>query len=69
MICGMLDPILGPHMKFLSRVFKHGSYYTEMEEASHFVQEWGDKVAKLAIQVFEKHSDIAGVQKIEPGKA
>ena len=67
--CGMQDPILGPHMKSLAHMFKHGCYYTEIEEASHFVQEWGDKVAKLAIQVFEKHSNIAGVQEIEHGKA
>ena len=50
-------------------MFRHGCYYTEIEEASHFVQEWGDKVAMLVMQVFEKQSDIAGVQKIEPGKA
>ena len=68
-VCGMQDPILGPHMKSLARVFRHGCYYTEIKEASHFVQEWGEKVAKLAIQVFEKQNDIAGVQKIEPGKA
>ena len=68
-VCGMQDPILGPHMKSFARVFKHGCLYTEIEEASHFVQEWGDKVAKLAIQVFEKNNEIAGVQKIEPDKA
>ena len=67
--CGMQDPILGPHMKSLARVFKHGCYYAEIEEASHFVQEWGDRVAKLAIQVFEKQGDVAGVQRIEPGNA
>ena len=66
--CGMLDPILGPHMKSLASVFKNGCYYTEIEEASHFVQEWGDRVAKLAIQVFENRGDIDGVQRIRPRK-
>ena len=65
---GMKDPILGPQMKTLARVFKHGCHYTEIEEASHFVQEWGDKVARIAIQIFEKHNEIAGVEKMEPHK-
>ena len=48
------------------RMWKHGCYYAEIEEASHFIQEWGDKVAKLAIEVFEKQSNIVGVQRLEP---
>ena len=67
--CGMQDPILGPHMKSLARVFKHGCYYAEIEEASHFVQEWGDEVAKLALRVFEGQADFSRVQKIEPSRA
>ena len=67
-VCGMQDPILGPQMKPLARLFKNGCYYAEIEEASHFVQEWGDKVAKLAVEAFEKHGDVAGVLKIEPGQ-
>ena len=66
--CGMQDPILGPHMKSLASVFKNGCYYAEIEEASHFVQEWGEEVAKLAIRIFGNHANINGVQKIEPGK-
>ena len=68
-VCGMRDPILGPQMKTLARLFKHGCYYTELEEASHFVQEWGDQVARLAIQIFEKQSEVAGVQEIQPANA
>ena len=64
--CGMQDRILGPHMKTLAQVFKHGCYYAEIEDASHFVQEWGDEVAKLAIQVFEGGADMGKVQKIAP---
>ena len=66
--CGIQDPLLGPHMKALARMWKHGCYYAEIEEASHFVQEWGDKVARLAIEVFEKQSKVAGVQRLEPVK-
>ncbi|TKA51656.1 hypothetical protein B0A55_13440 [Friedmanniomyces simplex] len=64
--CGMQDAILGPHMKSLARVFRNGCYYAEIEDASHFVQEWGDQVAKLAIEVFETYGNIAGVQEIKP---
>ncbi|OQN95072.1 hypothetical protein B0A48_18907, partial [Cryoendolithus antarcticus] len=64
--CRVQDPILGPHMKSLACMFKHGCYYAEIEEASHFVQEWGDQVAKLAIDVFEMHGNVAGVQEMKP---
>ncbi|OQN95134.1 hypothetical protein B0A48_18843 [Cryoendolithus antarcticus] len=56
----------GPHMKSLACMFKHGCYYAEIEEASHFVQEWGDQVAKLAIDVFEMDGSVAGVQEMKP---
>lgn len=69
-VCGMKDPILGPHMKTLARIFKNGCYYTEFKDASHFVQEWGDQVAKMAIQLFEnKNESIDGVLKMEPSQA
>ena len=68
-VAGMQDPILGPQMKSLARVFKNGCYYAELEEASHFVQEWGDKVAELAIQIFEKQGKVIGVKKMEPATA
>ena len=65
-VCGVQDTILGPHMKSLAGVFKNGCYYAEIEEASHFVQEWGERVAKLAVQVFENCGNIDGVQQIQP---
>ena len=66
-ICGAQDTLLGPPvMKALARVFKNGCYYGELEEASHFVQEWGDRVAKLAIQIFENGGNIEGVQQVQP---
>ncbi|KAK0952199.1 hypothetical protein LTR91_024544 [Friedmanniomyces endolithicus] len=36
--CGMQDPILGPHMKSLARVFRNGCHCAEIEDALHFVQ-------------------------------
>ncbi|KAK3045442.1 hypothetical protein LTR09_012961 [Extremus antarcticus] len=66
-VCGVQDRLLGrPAMKGLAGVFKHGCYYAEIEEASHFVQEWGDRVVKLAIQVFENGGNIDGVQQMQP---
>ena len=65
-VCGMQDPILAPQMKRLAQVFKHGCYYAEIEEASHFVQEWGQQVARMAIQVFEAKGGVDGVTKMEP---
>ena len=67
-VCGVQDPILGPQMKTLAQVFKHGCYYAEIEKASHFVQEWGEQVARMAIQIFEKKAGVDGMTKIEPTK-
>ena len=64
--CGIQDLTMGPGMKALGRMWKNGCYYTEIEEAAHFVQEYGDKVARLAIEVFEKRSEVAGVQRLDP---
>ncbi|KAH8819298.1 putative haloalkane dehalogenase [Xylogone sp. PMI_703] len=70
MACGPKDPVMGTEiMKTLSTVWKNGCYYTSIPEAGHFVQEWGDQVARLAIQVFENPgSAVNGVQKIEPNR-
>lgn len=68
LVCGIQEPILGPQMKTLAKVSKHGCCYTEIVEASHFVQEWGEQVARMAIQVFEKKGDVDGVTKIEPAR-
>ena len=70
MACGLKDPVLGTEvMNSLAAVWKNGCYYTDIPEAGHFVQEWGDQVAKLAIQVFENAGTgrrLEGVRKIEP---
>lgn len=70
MACGMQDPVLGPPvMERLARVWKNGCYYAEIEDAGHFVQERGEKVAKLAIEVFEKRGEVEGVRRVAPGRA
>jgi haloalkane dehalogenase len=67
MACGQKDPVLGgPVMEALAQVWKNGCYYAEIEEAGHFVQEWGDRVAKLAIEVFERGERVNGVHKMKP---
>jgi haloalkane dehalogenase len=70
MACGMKDPVLGsPVMKNLSKIWNNGCHYTEIDEGGHFLQEWGGKVARLAIQVFEKQRHVPGVVKVEPDRA
>jgi haloalkane dehalogenase len=54
MACGTQDPALGPWItERLVEVWKHGCCRANIQEGGHFLQEWGDEVAKLAIQVFE----------------
>ena len=70
MACGQQDQVLGPPtMKMMSRVWKNGCFYTELEDAGHFVQEWGHRVAELAISVFEKKGYVEGVRSVRPPKA
>ena len=42
----------------------------DIQEGGHFLQEWGDGVAKLAIQVFEAEGEVnvEGVKRLWPGK-
>lgn len=71
MACGMQDPVLGPRvMERLAEVWKNGCYYADIQEGGHFLQEWGDEVAKLAIQVFEAKGEVnvEGVKRVWPGK-
>ncbi len=50
---GMQDPVLGsPVMNALRRVIKGCPEPYEMPEAGHFVQEWGEEVAKKALKAF-----------------
>jgi haloalkane dehalogenase len=67
---GIQDPVLGPPViRKLARMWKNGCYYAEIDEAGHFVEEWGEEAARLAIEVFEKQGKIDGVRMVEPGKA
>lgn len=66
MACGPQDPVLGLQvMKALSTVWKNGCYFTSIPGAGHFVQEWGDQVARLAIQTFENAETGQGIEGVE----
>jgi len=53
MAVGMQDPILGPPaMKYLREQIRHCPPPMEVAEAGHFVQEWGEKIAERALEVF-----------------
>jgi pimeloyl-ACP methyl ester carboxylesterase len=53
MAVGMQDPVLGPPvMKALQKVIKGCPDPYEIEDAGHFVQEWGEEVAKKALEAF-----------------
>ena len=55
MACGMKDPVLGPvAMQGLAKVWRDGCWYFEVKEAGHFVQEWGEEVARVALEVFAR---------------
>ena len=67
MACGQKDIVLGPPvMEGLSRVWKNGCFYFEVEDGGHFVQEWGKGIARQAIQIFEGNVPGGGVRKIDP---
>ena len=54
MAIGMADPVLGPPMMEILRGMIPGCPKPmEIKEAGHFVQEWGDKVAKEALKAFQ----------------
>jgi len=53
MAVGMQDPVLGPPvMKAMRTVIKGCPEPYEIKEAGHFVQEWGEAVAKKALEAF-----------------
>lgn len=53
MAIGMQDPVLGkPVMEELRSVIKNCPPALEVESAGHFVQEWGEDVAKAALASF-----------------
>ena len=54
MAIGMADPVLGPPMmQILREMIPRCPEPLEIQEASHFVQEWGDIVAKKALEAFK----------------
>ena len=53
MAIGMQDPVLGPAaMRFLRSTIRNCPEPMELEEAGHFVQEWGAPVAAAALERF-----------------
>ncbi|MFX1410556.1 MAG: haloalkane dehalogenase, partial [Promethearchaeota archaeon] len=53
MAVGMQDPVLGPSVMRLVRQYVKGCPKpVRIKEAGHFVQEWGDVVAKKALEHF-----------------
>lgn len=70
MACGCQDPVLGPPvMRSLARMWRNGCNFVDIEEAGHFTQEWGDRIARLAIEVFEQSGDVEGIKKVRPSTA
>ena len=54
MAIGMQDPVLGPPiMERVRKTIRNCSEPFPVEEASHFVQEWGEIVAKKALEYFK----------------
>ena len=54
MAIGMADPVLGPPiMNPLRKLIKGCPEPYKIKEASHFVQEWGEEVAKEALKAFK----------------
>ncbi len=53
MAIGMQDPVLGPAvMRRLKKIIPGCPEPLKIKEAGHFVQEWGDIVAKKALETF-----------------
>ena len=53
MAVGMADPVMGlPMMEILREMIPRCPEPIELKDASHFVQEWGDVVAKEALKAF-----------------
>ena len=52
MAIGMKDPVLGPPaMRYLATQIRNCPAPFEVAEGGHFLQEWGDPVARAALQV------------------
>jgi hypothetical protein len=60
MAIGLRDPVLGkPVMEELRGVIRGCPPALEVAEAGHFVQEWGDPIARRALEAF----GIAGAKR------
>jgi pimeloyl-ACP methyl ester carboxylesterase len=54
MAIGMQDPVLGPPiMEKVRKTIRNCSEPYQVEDASHFVQEWGEEVAIKALEYFK----------------
>ncbi|MFW9823126.1 MAG: haloalkane dehalogenase, partial [Candidatus Thorarchaeota archaeon] len=54
MAIGMADPVLGPPMmEILRGMIPRVPPPMEIKDASHFVQEWGEGIAKEALKAFK----------------
>jgi len=52
MAIGMKDPVLGPSvMSYLKNVIRNCPEPYEVEHAGHFIQEWGEDIARKALEV------------------
>lgn len=55
MAVGMQDPVLGPPiMNAMQKLIRGCSDPYEVQEAGHFVQEWGGEVARAALEYWDK---------------
>ncbi len=53
MACGAKDPVLGPPaMQVMNEIVRNSSEIMMIEDAGHFVQEWGESVADAALNYF-----------------
>ncbi len=53
MAIGMQDPVLGPPaMHILKKIIKNCPEPMEVADAGHFVQEWGEPIARAALEKF-----------------
>jgi haloalkane dehalogenase len=52
MAVGMKDPVLGPPvMRAVARAIRDCPPPHEVAECGHFLQEWGEEVARAALEV------------------
>lgn len=66
MAIGMRDPVLGaPVMHALRKIIKGCPEPFEMPDAGHFVQEWGEEVARKALITFNCNGKVKMVSHLE----